>query len=100
MEITHLQKPPVPVTGQDAAKAFYVDKLGFELRGDAPVPMGESSRWVEVAPKGARTALILCDRMPDAPKLRGVMFETRDTGETVAALRDAGGEARPERVDG
>jgi len=44
------------VNDQDKAKAFYTDKLGFELRQDSP--MGES-RWIAVAPRGARTELIL-----------------------------------------
>src|SRR5438874_5567157 len=44
------------VNDQDQAKAFYTEKLGFELRQDSP--MGES-RWLAVAPKGARTEVIL-----------------------------------------
>ena len=44
------------VNDQDKAKAFYTDVLGFELRQDSP--MGES-RWLAVAPKGARTEIIL-----------------------------------------
>lgn len=44
------------VNDQDKAKAFYTDVLGFELRQDSP--MGES-RWLAVAPKGARTEVIL-----------------------------------------
>ncbi len=45
------------VTDQDKAKAFYTEKLGFELRQDQP--MGPDSRWIAVAPKGARTEIIL-----------------------------------------
>ena len=44
------------VNDQDKAKAFYTDKLSFELRQDAPM---EESRWIAVAPKGARTEVIL-----------------------------------------
>jgi len=44
------------VNDQDRAKAFYTEQLGFELRQDAP--MGPS-RWIAVAPKGARTEVIL-----------------------------------------
>jgi len=44
------------VDDQDKAKAFYTDVLGFELHQDSP--MGES-RWIAVAPKGARTEVIL-----------------------------------------
>ena len=45
------------VSDQDRAKAFYLEKLGFELRQDQP--MGPDSRWVAVAPQGARTEVIL-----------------------------------------
>src|SRR5690349_20576314 len=45
------------VSDQDKAKAFYTDTLGFELRQDSP--MGPDSRCVAVAPKGARTEVIL-----------------------------------------
>lgn len=44
------------VNDQDKAKAFYTEKLGFEVRQDSP--MGPS-RWIAVAPKGARTEIIL-----------------------------------------
>ena len=45
------------VSDQDKAKAFYTDVLGFELRQDSP--MGPDTRWVAVAPEGARTEVIL-----------------------------------------
>ncbi len=44
------------VNDQDKAKAFYTDKLGFEVRQDSP--MGES-RWIALAPGGAHTEVIL-----------------------------------------
>lgn len=47
----------VPVADQDRALAFYVDKLGFEKRGD--FAYGHGSRWVEVAPPGSTYALAL-----------------------------------------
>lgn len=47
------------VADQDRAKAFYTEKLGFELRTDAPLYPGATARWVAVAPKGAQTEVIL-----------------------------------------
>ena len=41
----------------DAGIAFYVGKLGFEVRPD--VDQGAGKRWVTVAPKGGGTALLL-----------------------------------------
>ena len=49
--ITQLGTVMVPVSDQDRALEFYVEKLGFETRAD--IPFGEGERWVEVAPKGA-----------------------------------------------
>lgn len=45
------------VDAYDEAIAFYVDKLGFELREDTQLE-GEK-RWVVVAPKGAESGLLL-----------------------------------------
>jgi catechol 2,3-dioxygenase-like lactoylglutathione lyase family enzyme len=47
----------VPVSDQDRAIAFYVEKLGLEKRSD--IPFGEGERWVEVAPAGAATTIAL-----------------------------------------
>ena len=55
--ITELGTVGVPVSDQDRALEFYVEKLGFETRIDAPY--GEGERWVEVAPPGATTSIAL-----------------------------------------
>jgi catechol 2,3-dioxygenase-like lactoylglutathione lyase family enzyme len=47
----------VPVSDQDRAIEFYVQKLGFEKRNDTP--FGNGDRWVEVAPPGASTTLAI-----------------------------------------
>jgi len=47
------------VSDQERAKAFYIEKMGFELRTDAPLFPGSEARWIAVAPKGAETELIL-----------------------------------------
>src|SRR5215467_3073976 len=47
--IQRLSHTTLYVTDQDAAKDFYVNKLGFELRMDQS--MGEF-RWLTVGPKG------------------------------------------------
>ena len=56
-QITQVGRVMVPVADQDAAIAFYTDKLGFGLVAD--VPFGEGERWVEVAPPGGGPALAL-----------------------------------------
>jgi catechol 2,3-dioxygenase-like lactoylglutathione lyase family enzyme len=55
--ITQVATVMVPVTDQDRAIDFYVNKLGFEKRAD--IPFGDGDRWVEVVPPGAATSLAL-----------------------------------------
>lgn len=45
--ITHVSLATIWVTDQDAAKDFYVDKLGFQVATD--VTMGDGYRWLTVA---------------------------------------------------
>lgn len=47
----------------DAAIAFYVGKLGFELSEDTD--MGGGKRWVRVTPKGGETSLLLARATTD-----------------------------------
>ncbi len=47
----------VPVSDQEQAKEFYVDTLGFELLVDNS--WREGMRWIEVAPEGSATSLML-----------------------------------------
>lgn len=47
----------VYVEDQQKAKAFWTEKVGFEVKRETP--MGPGSSWLEVGPKGAETALVL-----------------------------------------
>ena len=47
--IQKLSHATIYVTNQQEALEFYRDKLGFEVRTDAP--FGEGFRWVTVSPK-------------------------------------------------
>jgi catechol 2,3-dioxygenase-like lactoylglutathione lyase family enzyme len=44
--ITHLKFVGIPTRNQDAALAFYTDKLGFKIVTDQP--MGATQRWIEL----------------------------------------------------
>jgi catechol 2,3-dioxygenase-like lactoylglutathione lyase family enzyme len=80
----------VPVADQDAAIAFYRDKLGFVLAAD--VPMGRGERWVEVAPADSVTTVALV--RPREGEAAGIdmrlAFGTRDIDGDHAALSAAG----------
>ena len=60
--ITQSGTVAVPVSDQDQALEFYVDKLGFEKRIDARSARGD--RWIEVAPPGAATTIAIVPPRP------------------------------------
>jgi catechol 2,3-dioxygenase-like lactoylglutathione lyase family enzyme len=80
----------VPVGDQDRAIEFFVEKLGFELRGDTP--FGEGDRWVEVAPPGAETTVALVQpREGEATGIESrIGFKSEDVDADHAALRSRG----------
>ena len=51
------------VADYDEALAFYIDKLGFELRQNTALDAGK--RWVVVAPPGASGGLLLARAVGD-----------------------------------
>ena len=58
----YLEHVSVIVEDYDAAIAFFVDALGFELIEDSPAlstVTGETKRWVVVRPPGATSGLLL-----------------------------------------
>jgi lactoylglutathione lyase len=63
--ITRINSVNVLVSDQDRAKEFYTKKLGFEEQMDAP--MGPDNRWVQLAPRGAQTSLVLFKPMEGMP---------------------------------
>ncbi len=88
--ITKVGTVMVPVSDQDRAIEFFVEKLGFELRGDTAY--GEGNRWVEVAPPGGTTPIALIP--PGEGETVGIMtrigFDTDDVDVDHATLRSRG----------
>ena len=80
----------IPVSDQDKAIEFYVDKLGFEKRSDTP--FGEGNRWVEVAPAGAETVLALVQpREQDPVGIEiNIGLNSTDVDADHADLKDRG----------
>ncbi|AYY12096.1 glyoxalase [Actinobacteria bacterium YIM 96077] len=88
MAITQIRTLTVPVSDQDQAKDFYVETLGFDLVADNTM---EPMRWLEVAPKGATTSVVLGlhpDMTPGSQ--RGVLLVTSDIDTDCKRLRQAG----------
>jgi catechol 2,3-dioxygenase-like lactoylglutathione lyase family enzyme len=57
----HLEQVALIVDDYDAAVAFFVGKLGFELVEDSPATTndGRPKRWVVVRPTGGDTGILL-----------------------------------------
>jgi catechol 2,3-dioxygenase-like lactoylglutathione lyase family enzyme len=64
--LTNIGVAMFTVADQDAALAFYTDKLGFEVRGDQPFGAQGEMRWLEVAPPGSRARLALNPPMAES----------------------------------
>jgi lactoylglutathione lyase len=91
------------VADQDAAIAFYTEKLGFELRSDTSFGENGEMRWVEVAPPGSRARLALNPPMRDTPGGGGIGVETSDVLGEHARLKAIGGidlDAEPMQTPG
>lgn len=89
LDAAHIAVVSVPVSDPEQAKAFYVDKLGFELlRDDASTGL----HWVEVRPGPASASLTLVnwfDSMP-AGSLRGLVLRVDDLDATYDRLASGG----------
>jgi catechol 2,3-dioxygenase-like lactoylglutathione lyase family enzyme len=80
----------IPVTDQDRALEFYLDRLGLEKRMDHP--FGNGIRWIEVGPPGTATTIALVGH-PDGVGVgveTGVRLTTEDADALYADL-EAGG---------
>jgi lactoylglutathione lyase len=79
------------VADQDAAIAFYTQKLGFEVRGDTKFGPNGEYRWVEVAPPGSTARLALNPPMGGQPGGGGIGIETPDVKAEYQRLKALGG---------
>ena len=89
--ITNIGVVMFAVTDQDAALAFYTEKLGFEVRGDTRFGEHGEWRWLEVAPPGSRARLALNPPMGGKPGGGSIGVETPDVVGEHARLSAIGG---------
>jgi predicted enzyme related to lactoylglutathione lyase len=81
----------IPVADQDLELQFYTEALGLEKRADEP--FGDGNRWIEVAPPGADTPIVICPPGPGLTpggKDTGISLETDDIDAYHAQLKDHG----------
>lgn len=80
----------IGVRDQERALEFYVDVLGFEKRLDAWID--ESTRWVEVAPRGVgpSLALMVTEREVDEVVDTGIRYLVPDADAEHASMAGTG----------
>lgn len=89
-----IQDIVVFVRNLEVSKAFYVDRLGFELITEQTLPNGV--RWIEVAPRDGTANLALVEPKPDRPEYkliggyRWVLFMTEDVHATYKEWSERG----------
>jgi lactoylglutathione lyase len=79
------------VADQEAARAFYTEKLGYEVRSDVSFGENGEMRWLEVAPPGSSARLALNPPINDTPGGSAIGVETKDLAgehERLKALGD------------
>lgn len=79
------------VADQDAALAFYTEKLGWEVRNDMRFGENGEARWLEVAPPGSTARLALNPPMDSQPGGGGIGIETPDVFAEYRRLSAIGG---------
>src|SRR2546423_10620867 len=63
-----LELVPIPVSDVDRAKAFYVDKVGFNV--DVDVQPGNGMRVVQLTPPGSACSIVIGTGMPEIDKMQ------------------------------
>jgi len=87
--LLHVSLTDLLVRDYDEAIAFYVDRLGFELREDTPLADGK--RWVVVTPPSGRSGLLLARAAGDQSGGRVFLFlETNDFARDHRAFAERG----------
>ncbi|MCM3668552.1 VOC family protein [Mesobacillus maritimus] len=81
----------VYVEDQQKAKTFWSEKVGFEVIAEHP--MGPNAYWLEVAPKGAESHLVIYPKammQGSETKQASIVFECEDVQTTYESLKANG----------
>lgn len=78
----------IPVTDQQAAKAFYL-KIGFEILVEANF---EKQTWIQMAFPGSPVSITLVNWFPEMPagSVRGLVIKTDNLDKDIADLKAKG----------
>ncbi|KGR77256.1 VOC family protein [Ureibacillus manganicus] len=81
----------VYVEDQQKAKTFWTEKVGFEVVAEHP--MGSNATWLEVAPKGAESRLVLYPKamMKGSENMKAsIVFKSEDVKDTYEKMKASG----------
>ncbi len=99
-QVKQLGRVMVPVRDQDAAIAFYTEKLDFSVTAD--VPFGDGDRWVELAPHGGGTAIAPVPPRGDYQpgRMTGIALDSADPRADHTELKAKGVDVDEEMIGG
>jgi catechol 2,3-dioxygenase-like lactoylglutathione lyase family enzyme len=85
-----LEVVPMPVSDVDAAKAFYTEKVGFNL--DHDIEPGNGMRVVQMTPPGSACSVVIGVGLPlgEPGSVKGVQLVVEDIDAVRAALAERG----------
>jgi catechol 2,3-dioxygenase-like lactoylglutathione lyase family enzyme len=85
-----LELVSIPVSDVDAAKAFYVDQVGFNADHDHKV--GEGLRFVQLTPPGSACSICIGEGLTDAApgSVRGMQVVVGDAAAAREELASRG----------
>ena len=85
-----LEVVPMPVSDVDVAKAFYTEKVGFNL--DHDIEPGNGMRVVQMTPPGSACSVVIGDGLPlgEPGSVKGVQLVVEDIDAVRAGLAERG----------
>jgi catechol 2,3-dioxygenase-like lactoylglutathione lyase family enzyme len=85
-----LEVVPMPVSDVDAAKAFYTEKVGFNL--DHDLEPGNGMRVVQMTPPGSACSVVIGEGLPlgEPGSVKGVQLVVEDIDAVREALAGRG----------
>src|SRR5512132_3975344 len=85
-----LEVVPIPVSDVDAAKAFYTERVGFQL--DHDVRPNEGMRVVQMTPPGSACSVVIGEGLPlgDPGSVKGVQLVVEDIDAVRTTLAGRG----------
>ena len=85
-----LEVVPMPVSDVEAAKAFYTEKVGFNL--DHDIEPGNGMRVVQMTPPGSACSVVIGVGLPlgEPGSVKGVQLVVEDIDAVRAGLAERG----------